>query len=73
MKVNSTTLAELHVGGKGNWISRLGRYLKGEGGGVPGQGWRRGWAGWRWLGTVYVNVLCDLKARMGAYSILSYI
>ena len=49
-----------------NWISRLGRYIMGEGGGVPGQGWSRGWAGWRWLGTVYVNVLCDLKARMGA-------
>ena len=44
------------------------------GGRVPGQGWSRGWAGWRSLGTVNVNVLCDLsllqtlefKARMGA-------
>ena len=46
----------------------------GEGGQVPGQGWSRGWAGWRSLGTVNVNDLCDLsflqtlefKARMGA-------
>ena len=59
MSVNSKTVAVLHVG---------------EGGRVPGQGWSRGWAGWRSLGTVNVNVLCDLsllqtlefKARMGA-------
>ena len=24
-------------------------------GGVAGQGWSRGWAGWRWLGTLYVQ------------------
>ena len=58
MSVNFKTVAVLHVGG----------------GRVPGQGWSRGWAGWRSLGTVNVNVLCDLsllqtlefKARMGA-------
>ena len=31
------------------------------GGQVSGQGWSRGWAGWRLLGTVNVNVLCDLS------------
>ena len=41
MSVNFKTVAVLHVGG----------------GRVPGQGWSRGWAGWRWFGTVYVNVL----------------
>ena len=58
MPVNSKTVAVLHMGG----------------GRVPGQDWSRGWAGWRSLGTVNVNVLCDLsllqtlefKARMGA-------
>ena len=33
----------------------------GEGGRVPGQGWSTGWAGWRSLGTVNVNVLYDLS------------
>ena len=45
MSVNSKTVAVLHVGG----------------GRVPGQGWSRGWAGWRSLGTVNVNVLCNLS------------
>jgi hypothetical protein len=61
MSVNSETVAVFHVGG-------------GEGGRVAGQGWSRGWAGWRSLGTVNVNVLCNLSLlqtlefnfRMGA-------
>ena len=59
MSVNSKAVAVLHVG---------------EGGKVLGQGWSRGWAGLRSLGTVNVNVLCDLsllqalefEAKMGA-------
>ena len=47
MAVNSKTVAALYVGG---WGGRGGE------GGVPGQGWSRGWAGGRWFGTVFVNV-----------------
>ena len=46
MSVNSKTVVVLHVG-------------EGQ---VPDQGWSRGWAGWRLLRTVNVNVLCDLSA-----------
>ena len=43
------------------------------GGGVPGQGWSGGWAGWRSLGTVNVNVLCDLSLLQTLISSILYI
>ena len=35
--------------------------------GVPGQGWSRGWAGWRWLGTLYVQHGDVVAGREGGH------
>ena len=36
-------------------------------GGVAGQGWSRGWAGWRWLGTLYVQHGDVVAGREGGH------
>ena len=48
-------------GADGGQLQDCGNVAWGRGGGVPGKGLSRSWAGYRWLGTSYVNILCDLS------------